>query len=175
MLAHACEGSAIDLRWLADNQQTCSREGGTTLDKLRRGTITATADPPSLTLAAGETGYVDYVLRNDSDAPVTVSLFLFCAEAQAEAIIQTRKGKPVDIEPCVGGGMCGGGSIAIPLEPGADARMRFEVAAIRQVQGDDCKPRPPERLEPGRYRIELAVDLGLPSVRVPLVVEPSRW
>lgn len=47
--------------------------------------------------------------------------------------------------------------------------------AIRHVQGDDCKPRPPERLEPGRYRIVLDVDFGVAPVTVPLVVEPSRW
>ena len=130
-LEQVCAGTHLDLRWIA-GVPDCNYDGENELPW--PAAITSSLSPSTLTLTADATGYLDYVLANDSPNEVTFDIpYLGCYD-DLEVRILDAKGERMR-KGCGGMGGCGAPTVRITLAPRGDARFRLPVHAKAVAQG----------------------------------------
>lgn len=131
-LQRSCGGSQLDLRWIVDNPEQCPSSPDA--DTNWPASVVGQLAPASLRLEAGATGYIDYVLVNDSSEQVALDVPSLACFAYLELEVLDSSDEPMQ-EDCIGGGGCSAPTARITLAAHGEARHRFAVEAIGVKQG----------------------------------------
>lgn len=164
-LKQACEGTRLDLDWVAHSEACVERGAEITELPLR-------LEPARFTLVSGERETLDFVVANDT-ATAQTYVVGYCAFRDGLTLsIVDEAGNSVDKPACGSGMSCGGPPIAFTLAPGGTARWPLEFAAVSKIEDETCEVVRREPLAAGVYGIKVRAH-GQQTLEAELVVLDS--